>query len=79
MKYKFKNNTSAIGQVLDTINNIKVGDKVLFNDEKNGRSGHYIIKGVSPILDNDNKVFFYYSTTGGHFDCSHLVKGGSNE
>jgi len=79
MKYQFKNNTCSIGQVLDTINKIKVGDTVLFNDKKNGRSGRYIVKGISPVLDNDNKVFFYYSTTGGHFNCSHITKGGNNE
>ena len=79
MKYQTDPESISTGQVLDNINNIKTGDMVYFNDVKNGRSGYYIVKGISPVLDNDDKIFFYYSTNGGHFNCSHLNKGDNNE
>ena len=79
MKYQTDPTSISTGQVLDNINNIKTGDIVYFNDEKNGRSGYYIVKGITPVLENNDNVFFYYSTNGGHFNCSHLNKGDNNE
>tara|TARA_X000001388_G_C2170087_1_gene99450 strand:- start:241 stop:501 length:261 start_codon:yes stop_codon:yes gene_type:complete len=75
MRYKYKKDTSSIatGQVLDDMNNIKVGDKIYFNDIKNNRNGYFKIKGIVPVITNNDNIYFYYTTTGGDFDCSHIL------
>lgn len=75
MRYKYKKDTSAIatGQVLDDMNNIKVGDKIYFNDIKNNRNGYFKIKGIVPVITNNDNIYFYYCTTGGDFNCSHIL------
>ena len=44
-----------------------------FNDIKNNRNGYFKIKGIVPVMPNNDNIYFYYTTTGGDFDCSHIL------